>query len=156
MIIVIYLILFINLINAYSLTKVGIITGGTRGLGYGIAISLAEKKYDLLLTYNSNTKNAIITKNLIEKTYNNRVELICGDLSCKETRKIIYKNFDNKFNNNTHELGVIVHNAGQYIGLTSNNIKKIKYNKLIFGDGSLLNDNEDFQTDEIQYYQELY
>lgn len=153
----IYIFLLFESVHSFSMTKVGIVTGGTRGIGYGIATSLAEKKYDLLLTYNTNIVAAKEKKQYLEKKYNNRVELIGGDLALKNTRKAIFKKYDEKFKNNTHELSVVIHNAGQYIGLTSENNAKLKNNNiLIFGDGSLINKNDDLNTNEMRYYQDLY
>ena len=38
--------------------KIAIVTGGSRGLGRNMAISLAKKGIDLILTYNSNEEKA--------------------------------------------------------------------------------------------------
>jgi NAD(P)-dependent dehydrogenase (short-subunit alcohol dehydrogenase family) len=157
MIYFLFLLSFIEISISFSFTKVGIITGGTRGIGLGIAKSLSEKNYDLLLTYNTNKKQALQTKKYLETTYNNRVELIGGDLTQKENRKKIFTYYDKVFSNNTHNLSAVIHNAGQYIGLTSDNSKQLLNNEtLIFGDGSLLNNNEDFNTNSLDYYYQLY
>ena len=75
--------------------KVAIITGGTRGIGLGIAKSFSQKNYDLLLTYNNNKEKALETKKHLEYVYDNKVDLISGDLALKKNRKIkinLYKN----------------------------------------------------------------
>ncbi|MHC1774856.1 MAG: SDR family NAD(P)-dependent oxidoreductase [Lentimicrobium sp.] len=38
--------------------KIALITGGSRGLGRDMAIQLARKKFDVIITYNSNTEAA--------------------------------------------------------------------------------------------------
>lgn len=68
----------------YMCNKVAIISGGTRGIGLGIAKSFSQKNYDLLLTYNNNKEKALETKKHLESIYNNIVELISGDLVKKK------------------------------------------------------------------------
>ena len=41
-----------------SSTKIALVTGGSRGLGRNMALSLAKKGIDVVLTYNSNKKEA--------------------------------------------------------------------------------------------------
>jgi len=154
--------LLINLSLSYSLSipymcnKVAIITGGTRGIGLGIAKSFSQKNYDLLLTYNNNKEKALETKKHLEYVYDNKVELISGDLALKKNRKQIFDYYDKVFDNSTYQLSAVVHNAGQYIGLTSDNYKNFKSNTtMIFGDGSMLV-NDELITDKMDYYLQLY
>lgn len=46
--------------------KIALITGGSRGLGKNMAVSIAQKGYDVLLTYNSNQDEAQATVTEIE------------------------------------------------------------------------------------------
>ena len=47
-----------------STNKVALVTGGSRGLGKNMAIRLAEKGYDVIITYNSREEaaNAVVTE----------------------------------------------------------------------------------------------
>lgn len=43
---------------AHNISKVAIVTGGSRGLGKDMALQLATKGFDIILTYNSNVNEA--------------------------------------------------------------------------------------------------
>ncbi|MEM9361763.1 MAG: SDR family oxidoreductase [Bacteroidota bacterium] len=49
-----------------STQKIALVTGGSRGLGKDMAINLAKKGLDVIITYNSNTQAASETVRLIE------------------------------------------------------------------------------------------
>ncbi len=138
--------------------KVAIVTGGTRGIGFGISEALAKKQYDLLLSYNSDYKSAIGACEYLEKKYDCRVELFSGDISLKSTRKKLFKCYDLKYKN-SHHLGVVVHNAGQYIGITSGNSDGLNkpVTNLAFGDGSMINtDTDELDMSVMRFYQKMY
>tara|TARA_B000000437_G_C11690639_1_gene322607 strand:- start:3549 stop:4436 length:888 start_codon:yes stop_codon:yes gene_type:complete len=134
--------------------KVAIITGGTRGIGYGISNSLAKRGYNLLLTYNTNREIALISKKNLENRYNISVVLVGGDLSKKQTRDLIYDIYDNRYGGK-YELSAIINNAGQYIGVTSDNCENLNRELLILGDGLEANYNND-KFRRLRYYQKLY
>ena len=95
----------------------GIITGGTRGLGFDAAKELASNGYShLILTYNANTERAEQAKKTLEDKHGVQVFVVKGDLVKPEAVDAIFdcveKNFGNKLN-------ALVHNAGAAIGLSS-------------------------------------
>ena len=95
----------------------GIITGGTRGLGFDAAEELARDGFThLILTYNSNTERAEKSKKTLEEKHGISVFLVKGDLVQPEAVDAIFdcveKNFGNKLN-------ALVSNAGAIVGVTS-------------------------------------
>lgn len=95
----------------------GIITGGTRGLGFDAAKELASNGYShLILTYNANTERAEQAKKTLEDKHGVQVFVVKGDLVKPEAVDAIFdcveKNFGNKLN-------ALVHNAGAAIGVSS-------------------------------------
>ena len=132
--------------------------GRHAGVGLGISQALAENDFDLLLTYNSDSaaaeKAVLELKNQFPIC---AIETVGGDVSLPETRaKAIFDKFDSAYAK-THCLGAVVHNAGQYVGVSSTNAAGIKATGPPpgFGDGSLLiKDGGDFT--QMHYYQKMY
>jgi NAD(P)-dependent dehydrogenase (short-subunit alcohol dehydrogenase family) len=143
---------------------VAIVTGGTRGIGFGIATVLASQGYDLLLTYNTNQDAAEASKSRLLHDYPRcHIECVGGDMTLISTRDQIFACLDTKFletDDSSSQLHVLVHNAGQYIGITSENADGLDAGNVAFGDGSLLRrDGDDVERPDfssIQYYQRLY
>ena len=152
-----------------KIRPIAIVTGGTRGIGSGIAQVLAEDGYDLLLTYNTDQVSATkFAQSLVDVdkatcTSSNsspiRVECVGGDISLSSTRDEIFKRLDYMMkHDNESTLAILVHNAGQYVGITSDNVENIKAGKkpLAFGDGSLIGDDGRTNFETMHYYQRMY
>lgn len=89
------------------MNKVALITGGARGIGKQIAITLAKDGYDIALNYRSNTDELTRLKEEIE-SYNVKCLLVQGDVSdYKDTEKIAKETIE-EFG----KIDVLVNNAG--------------------------------------------
>jgi 3-oxoacyl-[acyl-carrier protein] reductase len=98
--------------------KKALITGASRGIGRGIAISFAENGAFVGINYKSNEKKAQETLELIRKKGGAGV-LLKGDVSNPNDVKNIVKEFTNK----TKNIDILVNNAGIYY---RNSFEKIK------------------------------
>ncbi len=76
--------------------KIALVTGGNRGLGKNIALRLAEKGIDVILTYNSNQEEALAVVQEIESKGRRAAAL---QLNVGET-----KTFDDFFKQISHIL----------------------------------------------------
>ena len=84
-----------------------LITGGSRGIGRGIAVGLAAAGWDLLLTYNSNRDAAEETAKSCTEA-GSRVELFKADISNREDRNRLVQFAQDEF----PRLELLVNNAG--------------------------------------------
>jgi NAD(P)-dependent dehydrogenase (short-subunit alcohol dehydrogenase family) len=99
--------------------KIALVTGGSRGLGENMALSLAKKGINVILTYNSKKDEAAAVVAEIEKT---GVKAAALQLNTGDT-----KSFDNFFNSvktilkdtfNTNHFDFLINNAGIGINAT--------------------------------------
>ena len=135
-----------------------IVSGGTRGIGSGIAESLAAAGTHLLLTYNTDRTAAEAFATQLRSTHPAlQVVLVGGDISLPSTRDSIFELYDLKFSK-SHRLTVVVHNAGQYLGVTSSNSEGLSgpVTPMGFGDGTLLTDTAGPDLSAMHYYQRMY
>lgn len=135
--------------------RAAIVTGGTRGIGRGISEALAESGHDLLLTYNSDSAAAEAAADELRGTHGCTVVCCGGDISLEATRDAVFASYDDAFGA-SHTLAAVVHNAGQYVGITSSNADGLEPAAVGFGDGSLLDESGRAQLAVMKYYQRLY
>ncbi|GMI05911.1 hypothetical protein TrVE_jg408 [Triparma verrucosa] len=133
---------------------VAIVTGGTRGIGAGISEALlasSSEPFNLILNYGSNKEAAEKTAKALKENWpESQIELVGGDLTKPSVREEIFKCYDKKFA--SARLAAVIHNAGQYVGITADNCEGVKPVPISFGDGSIL--KEGFGA--MHYYQKLY
>lgn len=134
-------------------TKVAIVTGGTRGIGRGIATSLARDGYNLILGYNSNTPRAEQTQGELEGGHGVKVRVVRGDVADTDTLGALFTTLQTEFPGST--LQCVVHNAGLYVGKTTEPSSPsaraaAEATNRIKGDGTFTN------YDQVDYYQRVY
>ncbi len=89
------------------MSKIALITGGTRGIGKQIAITLSKDGYDIALNYRKENDDLINTKKQIEET-SQRCLVVQGDVSNFEDCEKIVKEVVEKYG----KIDVLVNNAG--------------------------------------------
>jgi NAD(P)-dependent dehydrogenase (short-subunit alcohol dehydrogenase family) len=95
------------------MAKIALVTGGSRGLGKDMALALAHKGLDVILTYNNNLEEANEVVKSIKKMGRKAVALKLNLLEIKKLDKFIEsvsKTLETKFK--TDKLDFLVNNAG--------------------------------------------
>ena len=90
------------------MSKVVLVTGGSRGIGKAISKRFAKEGYDIIINYKENESRAEEAKKEIENSYDAKVMLIKADLSNEEA--II--DMVNQIFNTYGKIDVLVNNAG--------------------------------------------
>tara|TARA_B100000575_G_scaffold44041_1_gene31376 strand:+ start:1956 stop:2705 length:750 start_codon:yes stop_codon:yes gene_type:complete len=97
--------------------KIGLVTGGSKGIGKSISVGLAEKSNDLIITYFRDKKNALITQNEIKELgvncYIHKVDLSKLD----QVEKLCIEIKDNH-----KQLNFLINNAATGINKNSLNL----------------------------------
>ena len=89
------------------MNKVAFITGGTRGIGRQIAITLANAGYDVAVNYRTENEDLLVTKSEIEKC-NVKCLPVQGDVSSFEDSQNMVKQVIEQLG----RIDVLVNNAG--------------------------------------------
>jgi 3-oxoacyl-[acyl-carrier protein] reductase len=91
------------------MAKFALVTGGSRGIGRAICVSLAEMGYNILINYQSNETEALKTKILVEEK-GQQAELMRFDVSkVEDVNAVLGAWIDTR---KEDEIEVLVNNAG--------------------------------------------
>ncbi|MFX1558339.1 MAG: SDR family oxidoreductase [Promethearchaeota archaeon] len=88
--------------------KICMITGANSGIGKATAIGLAQMNATIVMVCRNKERGEPAQKDIIEKTGNNKVDLLLCDLSSLESIRNLVAEFKNKYQN----LHVLINNAG--------------------------------------------
>lgn len=80
------------------MSKTALITGSAKRIGHEIAVFLAKKGYDLVITYNKSQTEAQNLAAKIEKTYQKNCQIIQADLTNPENAEKILQNAPKNLN----------------------------------------------------------
>lgn len=107
-------------------TKTAIITGGSRGIGKGIAEELAKSKYNLILVA-KNVARLKKTSSEISTKYGVKVDFFKCDLSSTKEIDALYSFLTSKYT----KLDALINNAGIYFGGSTGKSQMEKYDKMM-------------------------
>lgn len=86
------------------------------GIGLGIAKSMARDGYNLVLGYHANKDAAQDVQQQLQKDYNVKVVIVAGDIATPATMQKLFDIIADQFDNHCT---AFVHNAGLYVGITT-------------------------------------
>lgn len=90
------------------MVKNALVTGGTKGIGKSVAVSLAKKGYNLILTYSADNEVAETLKQEIENAYEVKVYLLQADVTAASSIALI----DDFLKEKKISLDTVILNAG--------------------------------------------
>lgn len=107
--------------------KTALISGASRGIGKGIALTLASEGYDLSITHFADPENAEQVAQLIENQFGTRCLVLDEDLAEEDTPGIVVEQTIQQFGH----IDVLVNNAGITIFAEITKMKLQDMNRLI-------------------------
>ena len=110
------------------MSKLILITGGTKGIGKAVAECLAGSGYDLLLTYGSDEARAISVRESLSQQYQVNVRVLKADISNKDSITAIYQYLVQE----SLRLDVIVFNAGLTCRDAFEDLKEEEWERIFF------------------------
>lgn len=103
-----------------------LVTGGNRGIGKAIALKLAESKYDIILTYNSGTKEAKDSEAAITSLGATAASYRVDLSNVQELEK-----FTSNIKKSGKKLFALINNAGIYDGSRLKKIDNERWERII-------------------------
>ena len=88
--------------------KVCLITGSNSGIGYATTSALAEMDATVVMAVRNRKRGEIARSNIVEKTRNEKLEIMICDVSSKYSISAFVKEFSENYN----RLDVLINNAG--------------------------------------------
>lgn len=88
--------------------KNALVTGGSKGIGKAVAVLLAKRGYDLVLTYSSDGRAAEAVKQELEGAYSVNVNLLQADATASSSIRLI----DDFLTEKEIRLDAVIFNAG--------------------------------------------
>jgi NAD(P)-dependent dehydrogenase (short-subunit alcohol dehydrogenase family) len=108
--------------------KVALITGGSRGIGKGIAVALASAGYTIAITYNSDFSKATQTATEIEAITGDVVSVFQGDVSDSTVaQSIVHEAVEAVYG----RIDLLVNNAGIYERSSFDDLDPVKWQRTI-------------------------
>ena len=110
-------------IDGFKFGRAALVTGGSRGIGRGIALALAERGYDLVISHWNDKENAASTAEAITVRFGRRCEVFEGNLAEEEAPAKLAETAIRVMG----QIDVLVNNAGVTIfeGITKLNLEHI-------------------------------
>ena len=105
--------------------KVALVTGGSRGIGAGIALKLAEEGAAVALTYSKNKAKAETVVNQLQQL-NVKAAAFHADASSEEESRELVENVIKEFG----KIDILVNNAGVFEGAPVDQITIEHYNRV--------------------------
>jgi NAD(P)-dependent dehydrogenase (short-subunit alcohol dehydrogenase family) len=114
------------------MTKIALVTGGSRGLGKDMAISLAKKGLDVILTYRNNKEEAVKVADQINAVGRNAAVLQL-DVSELKTFDSFFSELTNilKSKFNTGTIDYLINNAGSGATIPMTQVTIESFDKLL-------------------------
>jgi len=110
------------------MAKFAFITGGTKGIGYAVAICLAKAGYDLLLSYGPDTETEVYTAVSTCSGYGVNVDALHADISCPKSIAAITKYLSEQ----DIVMDAVVFNAGLTYKETFEKMEPAEWERIFF------------------------
>ncbi|PKV50651.1 NAD(P)-dependent dehydrogenase (short-subunit alcohol dehydrogenase family) [Aquimarina sp. MAR_2010_214] len=113
-------------------SKIALVTGGSRGLGKDMALNLAKKGLDVVLTYNTNKEEAETVVEAIKKIGQNATSLQLNVLEISGYDTFIDTLIATiKSNFNSEKIDFLINNAGFIHYINFGNVSEQQFNEML-------------------------